>query len=93
MQAHTRTRTSVRTRPVLDTLSIDAYATACADNAVHETAPGLEGVVRGNPNAPPFSFPGAFVDSSSTVKVLQLKPFRSLGECAVDTYKSIKAKL
>lgn len=74
-------------------MSIDAYATACADNAAHETAPGLEGVVRGNPNAPPFSFPGAFVDSSSTVKVLQLKPFRSLGECAVDTYKSIKAKL
>ncbi|KAL1948482.1 hypothetical protein VTO73DRAFT_12557 [Trametes versicolor] len=74
-------------------LDAGAYTYQNLYNAVHETAPGLEGVVRGNPNAPPFSFPGAFVDSSSTVKVLQLKPFRSLGECAVDTYKSIKAKL
>ena len=63
------------------------------DDAVHTTAPDLQGVVLGNPNAPPFSFPSAFCDASKAKRVLQLKEFRSLGECAVDTFKSIQAKL
>ena len=63
------------------------------DDAVHTKAPDLQGVVLGNPNAPPFSFPSAFCDASKAKRVLQLKEFRSLGECAVDTFKSIQAKL
>ncbi len=64
-----------------------------ADNAVRSTAPDLHGVVVGNPNAPPFVFPGAFCDPSKAKRMLRLKEFRSLGECAVDTYKSIQEKL
>ncbi|OSD00099.1 NAD-P-binding protein [Trametes coccinea BRFM310] len=74
-------------------LDAGAYTYQNLYDAVHEAAPDLEGVVRGNPDAPPFAFPGAFVDSSRTVSLLQLKPFRSLGEAAADTYRSIKAKL
>lgn len=62
-------------------------------DAVHAAAPDLEGVVRGNPDAPLFVFPGAFCDSSKAKDVLKLKEFRSLGECAVDTYKSVSMKL
>ncbi|KAI0752577.1 NAD-P-binding protein [Daedaleopsis nitida] len=62
-------------------------------DAVHATAPDLEGVVYGNPDAPPFPFPGPFADSSKAKRVLQLKEFRGLGECAVDTIRSIQAKL
>ncbi|KAH9888576.1 NAD-P-binding protein [Cubamyces lactineus] len=74
-------------------LDAGAYTYQNLYDAVHKVAPDLEGVVRGNPDAPPFAFPGAFVDSSKTISLLQLKPFRSLGETAVDTYRSIQAKL
>ncbi|KAI0325692.1 NAD-P-binding protein [Cubamyces sp. BRFM 1775] len=74
-------------------LDAGAYTYQNLYDAVHKTAPDLEGVIHGNPDAPPFVFPGAFVDSSKTVGLLQLKPFRTLGETAADTYKSILAKL
>ncbi|KAI0634229.1 NAD-P-binding protein [Trametes polyzona] len=74
-------------------LDAGAYTYQNLYDAVHKAAPDLEGVVRGNPDAPPFAFPGAFVDSSKTVSLLGLKPFRPLGETAADTYRSIKAKL
>ncbi|KAI9063794.1 NAD-P-binding protein [Trametes sanguinea] len=74
-------------------LDAGAYTYQNLYDAVHEAAPDLEGVVRGNPDAPPFAFPGPFVDPSKAVSLLQLKPFRSLGESAADTYRSIIAKL
>lgn len=64
-----------------------------ADDAARSTAPDLHGVVVGNPNAPPVVFPGAFCDPSKAKRMLRLKEFKSLGECAVDTYKSILEKL
>ncbi|KAI0356913.1 NAD(P)-binding protein [Trametes cingulata] len=74
-------------------LDAGAYTYQNLYDAVHATAPDLKGVVRGNPNAPPFSFPGPFCDPSKTKRILGIKEFRPLGECAVDTYKSIQAKL
>ncbi|EKM52345.1 uncharacterized protein PHACADRAFT_30874 [Phanerochaete carnosa HHB-10118-sp] len=61
-------------------------------DAFKERAPGLEGIQRGNADAPKFSFPGGFCTSAKAQKVLQLKPFKSLGECAVDMYKSIRER-
>ncbi|KAI0372492.1 NAD-P-binding protein [Pilatotrama ljubarskyi] len=74
-------------------LDAGAYTYQNLYDAVHATDPNLKGVVRGNPNAPPFSFPGPFCDPSKTKRILGLKEFRPLGQCAVDTYKSIQAKL
>ncbi|KAJ8469828.1 hypothetical protein ONZ51_g8736 [Trametes cubensis] len=74
-------------------LDAGAYTYQNLYDAVNKVAPDLKGVVRGNPNAPPFTFPGAFVDSSRTVSLLRLKPFRSLGETAADTFRSIQTKL
>lgn len=47
---------------------------------------------RGNPDAPKFNLPGPFCSPAKAQAVLGLKPFRSLGECAVDTYESVKAR-
>lgn len=66
--------------------------TRLLDDAINERAPDLKGVTRGNTNAPDFSFPGPFCNPAKAQRVLQLKPFRSLGECAVDTYNSIREK-
>ncbi|TBU37985.1 hypothetical protein BD309DRAFT_972795 [Dichomitus squalens] len=74
-------------------LDAGAYTFQDLYDAVHATAPGLQGVVLGNPSAPPFSFPGVFCDSCKAKRVLQLKQFRTLGECAVDTLKSIRGRL
>ncbi|KAI0651165.1 NAD-P-binding protein [Trametes meyenii] len=70
-----------------------AYTFQNLYDAVHEEAPDLKDVVRGNPDAPHFAFPGAFCDSSKAKQVLQLKEFRTLGRCAVDTFRSIRNKL
>ncbi|KAI0673122.1 NAD-P-binding protein [Trametes maxima] len=74
-------------------LDAGAYTFQNLYDAVHEEAPDLKDVVRGNPNAPPFAFPGAFCDSSKAKRVLGLEKFRSLGRCAADTFRSIHEKL
>ncbi|TBU42030.1 NAD(P)-binding protein [Dichomitus squalens] len=74
-------------------LDAGAYTFQNLYDAVHATAPDLQGLVLGNPSPPPFSFPGAFCDSSKAKRVLQLKQFRTLGECAADTLKSIQGRL
>lgn len=62
------------------------------DDAVHSVSPPMPEVIRGDPDAPKFSFPGAFCDSRKAKAVLQLKEFRGLAECARDTLSSLHAK-
>ncbi|KAK7685061.1 hypothetical protein QCA50_011898 [Cerrena zonata] len=61
-------------------------------DAVYSTDPTISGVPRGDPAAPKFNLPGPFCSPEKAKRVLKLKEFRSLGECAVDSLKSFRER-
>jgi nucleoside-diphosphate-sugar epimerase len=61
-------------------------------DAVHSYKPGFSKVPVGDPDAPKFSFPGAYCDASKAKRVLGLKEFVGLGACASDALASLQTK-
>ncbi|KAK7029620.1 hypothetical protein VNI00_014318 [Paramarasmius palmivorus] len=61
-------------------------------DAFHSLAPNEKAVPFGDPAKGKFKFRGPFCNSSKAQRLLKLKSFRGLAECAYDTFQSLKER-